>query len=115
MLEEVEACESVARSRQRRKKRDRLFYLIPKELNRFRMRRSNVVQCFIPKHVNTTRALDFQTTKADEIPCTNTCSLPNIEEEAKALARDDADIAEESEGQVSFNFQIAFLVNRYCL
>jgi hypothetical protein len=74
-----------------------------------------VVQRFIPEHVNTTRALDFQIAEADEIPCTSTCSLPNVAEEAKALAKDDANIAEESEDQVSFNFQIAFLINRCCL
>jgi hypothetical protein len=31
------------------------------------------------------------------------------------MATDDADIDEENEDQVSFNFQIAFLLNRYCL
>jgi hypothetical protein len=61
MLEEVEVRASVVPSRQRKKKRGRLLYSTPKELNKSRMRRSNVVQCFIPEHVNTTRALDFQT------------------------------------------------------
>jgi hypothetical protein len=60
MLKEVEACASVVPSRQRKKKRGRLLYSIPKELNRSRMRRNNVVQRFIPDHVETTRALDFQ-------------------------------------------------------
>jgi hypothetical protein len=41
--------------------------------------------------------------------------LPNVEEIAKEMATDDADIDEENEDQVSFNFQIAFLLNGYCL
>jgi hypothetical protein len=115
MLKEVEACASVAPSRQRKKKRGRLLYSTSKALNRFRMRKSNVVQRFIPEHVNTTRVLDFQIAEADEIPSTGTCSLPNVEEIAKEMATDDDDIDEENEDQVSFNFQIAFLLNRYCL
>jgi hypothetical protein len=115
MLKEVEACASVAPSKQRKKKRGRLIYSTLKVLNRSRMRKNNVVQCFIPEHVNTTRVLDFQTAEADEIPSTSTCSLPNIEEIAKEMAIDDADIDKENEDQVSLNFQIAFLLNRYCL
>jgi hypothetical protein len=53
-----------------------------------------VVQHFIPKHVNTTRALDFQETDLAEIPCTSTSIMPNVEEEAQG---DDADIGEESD------------------
>jgi hypothetical protein len=115
MLKEVEASASIAPSRQRKKKRGRLLYSTSKALNRSRMRKSNVVQCFIPEHVNTTRVLDFQTAEADEIPSIGTCSLPNVEEIAKEMATDDADIDEENEDQVSFNFQIAFLLNSYCL
>jgi hypothetical protein len=115
MPEEVEACATITRSKQRKKKKGLLLYSILKELNNSKMRRSNVVQRFIPDHVNTARALDFQTTDAHKIPCTSMCILPNVKEEAKALARDDADVDEDSEDQVSFNFQIAFLVNRYCL
>jgi hypothetical protein len=33
----------------------------------------------------------------------------------KERATNDADIDEENEDQVSFNFQNAFLLNRYCL
>jgi hypothetical protein len=115
MLKEVEACAFVAPSRQKKKKRGRLLYSMSKALNRSRMRNSNVVQCFIPEHVNTTRNLDFQTTEANKIPSTGTCSLPNVEEIAKETGTDDANIDEENEDQVSFNFQIAFLLNRYCL
>jgi hypothetical protein len=79
------------------------------------MRRNNVVQRYIPKHVNTTRVPDFQIAEADKIPYTSTYILPNVEEEAKALARDDANIDEKSEDQISFYFQITFLINRYCL
>jgi hypothetical protein len=43
------------------------------------------------------------------------CILPNVKEEVKALATDDVDIDEESEDQVSFNFQKSFLVNKYSL
>jgi hypothetical protein len=60
MLKEVEACASVAPSRHRKKKRGWLLYSTSKALNRTRIRKSNVVQHFIPKHVNTTRVLDFQ-------------------------------------------------------
>jgi hypothetical protein len=60
-------------------------------------------------------ALNFQTTNADEVPCTSMCILPNVKEEVKALATDDVDIDEESEDQVSFNFQKSFLVNKYSL
>ena len=80
-----------------KKKRGRLFYSKLKELNKSRMKKINVVQCFIPNHVNTTRALDFQIINTNKIPCTSMCILLNVEEEAKALAIDDADIDEESE------------------
>jgi hypothetical protein len=107
MLEEVEACASVAPSRQRRKKRGRLLYSTSKELNRSRMRRSNVVQHFTPEHVNTTRALNFQGTDLEEIPCTSTCKMPNVEEEAK---EDDIDIGEENDDQVSPKLEVAFSI-----
>ena len=94
MLEEVEAYASIAPSKQRRKKRGRLFYSIPKELNRFRMRRSNV-------------ALDFQGTDLEEIPCTNTYIMPNVKEEAKG---DDADINEETDDQISSKLEVAFSI-----
>jgi hypothetical protein len=106
MLEEVEACVSIAPSRQRKKKRGRLLYSTPKELNRSRMRRSNVVQCFTPEHVNTMRALDFQGTDLEEY-CTSMCIMPNVEEEAKG---DDADIVEESDDEVSPKLEVAFSI-----
>jgi hypothetical protein len=71
------------------------------------MRRSNVVQRFIPEHVNTTRALDFQGTDLAEIPCTSTSIMPNVEEEAQG---DDADIGEESDDQVSPKLEVAFSI-----
>jgi hypothetical protein len=111
MLKEVEACASLAPSRQRKKKRGRLLYSTPKALNRSRMRRSNVVQCFTPEHVNTMRALDFQGTDLEEY-CTSMCIMPNVEEEAKG---DDADIGEESDDQVSPELEIAFLILKACL
>jgi hypothetical protein len=74
-----------------------------------------VVQRFSPEYVNTTRALNFQTAETDKIPSTGMCNLPNVEEIAKEMATDDADIDEENEDQVNFNFEIAFLLNRYCL
>jgi hypothetical protein len=82
MLKEVEACASVAPSRQRKKKRGRLLYSTSKALNRSRMWKSNVVQRFSREHVNTTRVLDFQTAEADKIPSTGTCSWPNVVERA---------------------------------
>ena len=94
MLKEVEACASVVPSRWRKKKRGRLLYSTLTELNRSRMWRSNVVQHFILEHVNTTRALDFQGSDLEEIPCTSTCIMSNVEEEAKG---DDADIGEEND------------------
>jgi hypothetical protein len=108
MLKEVEACAFVAPSRQRKKKRGRLLYSTPKELNRSRMRRSNVVQCFILEHVNTTRALDFQGSDLEENPSTSTCIMPNVEEEAKG---DDSDIGEESDDQVSPRLEVAFSIH----
>jgi hypothetical protein len=107
MLKEVEACASVVLSRQRKKKRGRLLYSTSKALNRSRMQRSNVVQRFIPKHVNTTRALDFQGTDLVEIPYTSTSIMPNVEEEAQG---DDADIGEESDDQVSPKLEVAFSI-----
>jgi hypothetical protein len=107
MLKEVEACVSLAPSRQRKKKRGRLLYSTPKALNRSRMRRSNVVQRFIPKHINTTRVLDFQGTDLAEIPYTSTSIMPNVEEEAQG---DDADIGKESDDQVSPEIEVAFLI-----
>jgi hypothetical protein len=65
MLEDVEASASVAQCRetkQRRKKRGRLHYSIPKELSKSRMRRNNVVLCFNVDHGDTSRTLDFQRT-----------------------------------------------------
>jgi hypothetical protein len=103
----VEACASLAPSRQRKKKRGRLLYSTPKALNRSRMRRSNVVQRFIPEHVNTMRALDFQGTDLAEIPCTSTSIMPNVEEEAQG---DDAHIGEESDDQVSPELEVAFSI-----
>jgi hypothetical protein len=108
MLKEVEACAFVVLSRQRKKKRGWLLYSTPKELNRSRMRRSNVVQPLIPKQVNTTRALDFQGSDLEEIPCTSTCIMPKVEEEAKG---DDADIGEESDDQVSSKLEAAFSIH----
>jgi hypothetical protein len=87
----------VAPSRQRKKRRGRLLYSTLKALNRSRMRKSNVVQRFTPKHVNTTRALDFQGSDLEENPSISTCIMPNMEEEAKG---NDADIGKESDDQV---------------
>ena len=101
MLKEVEACASLAPSRQRKKKRGRLLYSIPKVLNRSRMQRSNVVQCFTPEHINTMSALDFQGSDLEENPRKSTCIMPNIEEEAK---EDDVDINEESDDQIKHSF-----------
>jgi hypothetical protein len=108
MLKEVEACASVAPSRQRKKKRGQLLYSTPKELNKFRMRRSNVVQRFIPEHVNTTKALDFQGSDLEEIPCTSTCIMPKVEEEAKGH---DANIGKESHDQISSKLEVAFSIH----
>jgi hypothetical protein len=107
MLKEVEACAFLAPSRQRKKKKGQLLYSTPKVLNTSRMQRSNVVQRFIPEHVNTTRALDFQGTNLAEIPCTSTSIMPNVEEEAQG---DDADIGEESDDQVSSELEVAFSI-----
>jgi hypothetical protein len=107
MLKEVEACAFVTPSRQRKKNRDRLLYSSLKALNRSRMRRSNVVQRFTPKHVNTTRALNFQGTDLAEIPSTSMSIMPNVEEEAQI---DDANIGKESDDQVSPKLEVAFSI-----
>jgi hypothetical protein len=72
------------------------------------MRRSNVVQRFIPEHVNTSRTLDFQRFDEDDNSCGSPCIMPNVEEEVKKTTSDEADIDEEADDQVSPNFQIAF-------
>jgi hypothetical protein len=71
------------------------------------MRRSNVVQRFTPDHVNTTRALDFQGTDLDKIPCISTCIMLNVKEEAKG---DDANIDKKSDDQVSPKLEVTFSI-----
>jgi hypothetical protein len=64
---------------------------------RSKMRRSNVVQCFNVDHVNTMRALDFQRIDVDNISCRSPCIMPNIKEEVKPMATDDANIDKDSD------------------
>jgi hypothetical protein len=107
MQEQVNACAFVAQSRQRKKKRGRLLYSTPKALNRSRMRRSNVVQHFTPEHITISRVLDFQRFDTNDNSCGSPCIMPNVEEEVKKMASDEADIDEEADDQVNPNFQIA--------
>jgi hypothetical protein len=91
----VEAFATAAQCRQlkqRRMKRGRLFYSTPKELFRSRMRRSKVVPSFNAGNGNTLRTLDFQRINIDYIGCRSTWILSNLEEEAEAMANDDADV-----------------------
>jgi hypothetical protein len=95
MLEEVKANASVVQSKQRRKKSGRLLYSTLKELNRSRIRRNNVVQSFTPDYINITRTEDFQRFDADDNSCKSPCIMPNVEDEVKKMASNDADIDEE--------------------
>lgn len=92
MLEDVEASTAAVQCRQlkqRKMKRGRLFYSTPKELFRSRMRRSKVVPNFNAGNGNTSRTLDFQRI---DIGCRSIWNLPNLDEEAKAKANDDANV-----------------------
>ena len=77
------------------------------------MKRSNVVQHFTPDHVNTTRVLDFQRFNIDDNSSRSPCIMPNVEEEVKKMASNDADIDEEGDDQVSPNLPSEYLCQIY--
>jgi hypothetical protein len=114
MLEVVEASTFADRCRQkkqRKKKRGWLLYSTPKQLERSRMRRSNVLPRFSADHGESSRTLDFENTDIEDSSRKDNCMQPVLEGEVEAMDRDDADVDKECYNQVSPNNQLAFLVN----
>jgi hypothetical protein len=68
------------------------------------------VLCFNVDHGDTSRTLDFQRTNNLDSSQRSTCMRPILEEEAEAMARNDADVDKDSPDQVSLKFQLVFLV-----
>jgi hypothetical protein len=114
MLEDVEASAFADRCRQkkqRKKKRGRLLYSTLKQLERSRMRRSNVLPRFSADHCESSRTLDFENTDIEDSSCKDNCMQPVLEGEVEAMGRNDADVDKDCHDQVSANNQLAFLVN----
>jgi hypothetical protein len=105
MLEDVEASTFADRCRQkkqRKKKRGRLLYSTLKQLERSRMRRSNVLPRF---------SADFENTDIEDSSCKDNCMQLVFEGEVEAMGRDGADVDKDCHDQVSPNNQLAFMVN----
>jgi hypothetical protein len=114
MLEDVEASAFVDRCRQkkqRKKKRGRLLYSTPKQLERSRMRRSNALPRFSIDHGKSSRTLDFENIDIEDSSHKDNCMQLVLEGEVEAMGRNDADVDKDCHDQVSANNQLAFLVN----
>jgi hypothetical protein len=95
MLEDVEAsafADQCRQKKQRKKKRGRLLYSTPKQLERSRMWRCNVLPQFSVDHNESSRTLDFKNTDIEDSSRKDNCMQPVLEGEVEAMGRNNADV-----------------------